>query len=203
MMLCMDDMTALAQAIGARVKQERTQRRWTLDQLAAASDVSRRMLVNVEQGVTNPSVGTLLKLANALGVSLPTLVEPLEPAPLKVTTAGDGAVLWTSESGGRGVLVAGTGPPTLELWDWTLAVGDRYESEAHVAGTKEAVQVQQGMVVVEVADQSVTLQAGDAVAFAGDVPHVYANPGSAPARFSLAVFEPVVGASARAGATRA
>jgi transcriptional regulator with XRE-family HTH domain len=128
MLLYMDGTTALAQAIGARVKQERTKRRWTLDQLAAASDVSRRMLVNVEQGVTNPSVGTLLKLANALGVSLPTLVEPPEPASLKVTDAGEGAVLWTSKAGGRGVLVAATGPPTLELWDWTLAAGDRYES---------------------------------------------------------------------------
>jgi quercetin dioxygenase-like cupin family protein len=161
------------------------------------------MLVNVEQGAANPSVGTLLKLANALGVSLPTLVEPPQPASLKVTRAGDGAVLWTSESGGRGLLVAGIGPPTLELWDWTLAAGDRYDSDAHVAGTKEAVQVQQGTVLVEVADQSVRLEAGDAVAFAGDVAHVYANPGSAPARFSLAVFEPVVGAGARAGATRA
>jgi transcriptional regulator with XRE-family HTH domain len=199
----MDDTTALARAIGARVKQERTQRRWTLDQLAAASEVSRRMLVNVEQGATNPSVGTLLKLANALGVSLPTLVEPPMRASLRVTTAGDGAVLWTSEAGGRGVLVAGTGPPTLELWDWTLAAGDRYQSEAHVAGTKEAVQVQQGTIVVEVADQSVTLEAGDALAFAGDVPHVYANPGGAPARFSLAVFEPVDGTGVRAGASRA
>ena len=198
-----DDTTALAQAIGARVKQQRTLRRWTLDQLAAASDVSRRMLVNVEQGATNPSVGTLLKLATALGVGLPTLVEPPELASLKVTRAGDGAVLWTSEAGGRGVLVAGTGPPTLELWEWTLGAGDRYVSEAHVAGTKEAVQVQQGALVVEVTDESVSLQAGDALAFAGDVPHVYANPGSEPARFSLAVFEPVVGASARAGVDRA
>jgi transcriptional regulator with XRE-family HTH domain len=199
----MDDATALAQAIGTRVKHERTLRRWTLDQLAAASDVSRRMLVNVEQGATNPSVGTLLKVATALGVGLPALVEPPEVASLRVTHAGEGAVLWTSESGGRGVLVASTGPPTLELWDWTLAAGDRYDSDAHVVGTREAVQVQHGVVVVEVAGQSVTLEAGDAVAFAGDVAHVYANPGGEPARFSLAVFDPVVGASARAGVDRA
>jgi mannose-6-phosphate isomerase-like protein (cupin superfamily) len=64
------------------------------------------------------------------------------------------------------------------------------------------VQVQQGTVLVEVADHSVTLGAGDATAFPGDVPHVYANPSGEPARFSLAVFEPFVGTSAR-GATRA
>ena len=38
-----------------------------------------------------------------------------------------------------------------------------------------------------------TLEAGDAVAFPGDVAHSYANPGTQQARFSLAVFEPGVG----------
>jgi len=52
-------------------------------------------------------------------------------------------------------------------------------------------------VVVTVADQSVTLAAGDAVAFPGDVAHAYANPGPQPARFSLAVFEPGVGSDGR------
>ena len=42
--------TALAALIGARVRQERTGRHWTLDRLAEAAGVSRRMLVNVEQG---------------------------------------------------------------------------------------------------------------------------------------------------------
>ena len=67
-------------------------------------------------------------------------------------------------------------------------------SEAHAPGTKELVHVQEGSITVEVADQSVTLEAGDAVAFPGDVAHSYANPGTQPARFSLAVFEPGVGA---------
>jgi transcriptional regulator with XRE-family HTH domain len=53
--------TALASAIGVRVKHERQARRWTLDRLADAAGVSRRMVVNVEQGVANPSVGTLLR----------------------------------------------------------------------------------------------------------------------------------------------
>ena len=38
--------------------------------------MSRRALVNVEQGAANPSVGTLLRLSDALGVGLPALVEP-------------------------------------------------------------------------------------------------------------------------------
>jgi quercetin dioxygenase-like cupin family protein len=125
---------------------------------------------------------------------LPALVELPAPKPVRVTRRGDGAVLWSSESGGRGVLVAGTSPPdVVELWDWTLGPGDHHSSEAHTPGTQELVQVQQGTITVEVAGQPVVLAAGDAVAFPGDVAHGYANPGPQPARFSLAVFEPGVG----------
>jgi len=193
-----ESTTALASAIGARVKQERQARRWTLDQLAEAAGVSRRMVVNVEQGTANPSVGTLLRISDALGVGLPALVESPEPKRLKITRRGEGAALWTGESGGRGVLVAGTErPDVLELWDWTLGPGDVHVSEAHTSGTRELLQVQQGSIALEVGDQAVTLEAGDAVAFPGDVPHSYANPRRRPARFSLAVFEPGVGSTSR------
>jgi len=191
----MDEQTAvLAAAIGKRVRHERQTRGWTLDQMAASAGVSRRAVVNVEQGTANPSVGTLLRVSDALGIGLPALVAPPAPKPVTVTRAGHGAALWSGEHGGRGVLVAGTEPPDVaELWDWTLAVGDRHDSEAHVAGTKELLQVRVGTVTLTVADQRHTLAAGDAVSFPGDVDHAYANAGQAVAHFSLAVFEPGVG----------
>lgn len=154
------------------------------------------MLINVEQGVANPSVGTLLRISDALGVGLPALVEPPETRAMRVTRRGEGAALWTGERGGVGVLVAGTEPPTVvELWDWTLGPGDRHDSEAHTPGSRELVQVQLGRVTIEVAGQSVILDVGDAVAFAGDVRHSYANPGAEPARFSLAALQPNVRAA--------
>ena len=152
---------ALASAIGRRVKLERQGRGWTLDQLADVAGVSRRMVVNVEQGAANPSVAILLRLSDALGIGLPALVEPPQARPVKVTRAGEGAVLWSSEGGGRGLLVAGTQPPdVVELWDWTLAAGDRHASEAHAAGTKELLQVQAGIVTVTVAGEPTILEAG-------------------------------------------
>lgn len=197
----MDEETSrLAGVIGARIKQERTGRGWTLDGLARASGLSRRAVVNVEQGAANPSVGTLLRLSDALGVGLPALVAPPERTPVTVTRAGEGAALWAGVRGGRGVLVAGTQPPdVLELWDWTLSPGDRHESEAHGEGTLELLQVRQGSVSLNVAGERVTLQAGDAASFPGDVDHGYGNDGTEDAWFSLAVFEPGVGDGSRTG----
>ncbi len=200
----MDDGTSalLASVIGARVKQKRQARGWTLDQLAEVAGVSRRMVAAVEQGTANPSVRTLLRLSDALGIGLPALVEPTRSAAARVTRRGDGAVLWTGTFGGRGVLVAGTGPPdVLELWDWTLGPGDEHVSETHAPGTRELVQVQSGQIVIGVGSQSNVLETGDSIAFDGDVPHSYANPGTEPARFSLAVFEPRVGAASAMIAT--
>lgn len=199
-----DSTTTLSLAIGARVKQERLARGWTLDQLAEAAGVSRRMIVNVEQGAANPSVGTLLRISDALGVGLPALVESPRPKPVKVIRHGEGATLWSSEKGGQGVLVAGTeSPDVVELWDWTLGPGDHHGSEAHSAGTKELLQVQHGTLTVTVGDQIVTLEVGDSLTFPGDTAHSYANLGAEPARFSLAVFEPGVGSGHKTEATDA
>lgn len=184
----------LARAIGARVKQERNARGWTLDQLSQSARVSRRMVVNVEQGSVNPSVGTLLRLSDALGVGLPALVEPPASNAAKVTPREEGAVLWTGSAGGRGVLVAGTEPPeVVELWDWTLAPGEHHSSEAHSAGTRELLQVQQGTITVEINGDAHVLDVGDALTFLGDADHSYSNPSHDPARFTLAVYEPGVG----------
>lgn len=198
----MDALTAsLASVIGGRVSAERQARRLTLDQLAERAGVSRRMLVNVEQGATNPSIGTLLRISDALGVGLPALVEPPGRPAVKVTRRGHGAELWAGPAGGTGVLVAGTRPPdVLELWDWVLAAGERHESEAHAAGTHEVLHVLDGTLTLEVDDETIALDQGDAVAFPGDVPHCYANATARAVRFSLAVFEPGVGAGAGAGA---
>lgn len=200
----MDSQTQLlAHSIGARVKHERLKLQWTLDQLAAQADVSRRMLVNVEQGNTNPSVGTLLRLGDALGVGLPALVEPPQAKPVKITRKGEGAELWTGEHGGCGVLLAGTrSPNVVELWDWQLLPAELHSSDGHAAGTEELLQVLKGQLTVTVEEESYTLHKGDAMNFSGAVFHSYANLSTAPARFTLTVFEPGVGATGPAHTTR-
>ncbi|MGH3455712.1 MAG: helix-turn-helix domain-containing protein, partial [Nocardioidaceae bacterium] len=84
-----DSASALGVLIGGRVRTERHARSWTLEQLAEQAGVSRRMLVNIEQGATNPSIATLLRISDALGVGLPALVAPPEPSLVQVTRRDD------------------------------------------------------------------------------------------------------------------
>lgn len=185
---------AISRTIGRRVRATRAELGWTLDQLAARSGVSRRMLINVEQGVTNPSIATLLRLSDALGIGLPALVDTGDGGAERVVVHRDGEIapMWTSDTGGSAVMVAGTTPPDVsELWDWRLGPGDDYRSESHRAGTRELMHVLTGAVLLVVAGSEHKLRAGDSASFDGGLPHSYRNAsGTRAARFSLAVYEP-------------
>jgi transcriptional regulator with XRE-family HTH domain len=190
---------AILSLIGGRVRARRHARSWTLDDLAERSGVSRRMLVNVEQGVTNASIATLLRLSEALGIGLPALVAPGEDGVrFVVHRAGSQTPLWRGEHGGEALLVVGVAAPgAIELWDWTLGPGDAHASEPHVAGTRELLVVIEGEVVLGIAGEEVVLGQGDAVSFPGDVLHGYRNDGATRARFALTVFEPAADAGAQ------
>jgi transcriptional regulator with XRE-family HTH domain len=69
------------------------------------------MVVNVEQGVSNASITTLLRLSTALGISLASLVDMSEPDALSVRRNDEHPVFWEGERGGRGLLVASTESP--------------------------------------------------------------------------------------------
>ena len=186
-----DSTASLAAAIGARVREQRLRRSLTLDQLAEASSLSRRMLVNVEQGSANPSVATLLRLAEALGLGLPELVEPPRTSDTTITAAGSAPILWTGAHGGTGALVASTRTPdVLELWLWTMNPGESRDSEPHPTGARELIQVHDGTLELLVDGETHTLHAGDAASFPGDRPHSYRAAPEARATFTLTVFEP-------------
>jgi transcriptional regulator with XRE-family HTH domain len=185
------DAVTLASTIGARIRRERLAREWTLDRLAEAAGVSRRQLINIEQGEANPSIGTLLSMSDALGIALSALVEPPSSRVVKISREGEGAELWTGEHGGRGVLLVSTPfPDVVELWDWRMNPGERHESKPHHPGARELLRVTTGVVTLNVGDDRHELAVGDAIMFPGDVPHAYGNEGAEPAQFSLTVYDP-------------
>jgi len=175
--------------IASRVRAARAQRRWTLDELAARSTVSRRRLVQIEHADANPSVATLLKLAAALGVTLTELLsEEPEARPVAVTAVQDAMTLWSTKAGSSARLLVSHGP--LELWSWTLQPGDRRASEPHRPGSLELLTVQTGTLALDVGDHHVEIPAGDSARFDAIWPHTYANQAAAVATFTLVVLEP-------------
>lgn len=63
-------------SIGERIKNERTSKGLSLDKLSKLSTVSKTYLSELENGLkANPSADVLVKIATALDVSLPYLLE--------------------------------------------------------------------------------------------------------------------------------
>lgn len=186
-----DEVDRLPAAVGARIRETRAHRGWTLDHLADISGVSRRMIVNVEAGTTNASLATLLRLATALHVSLAELVAEPAAGPITVTSPRDRVPLWTGEHGGSAHLVSSADTPdVLELWEWNMKPGDAYASDAHHPGTRELLHVHSGDLDLTVGDITQRLRPGDAAGFSADAPHTYACAGRRPVRFSMTVLEP-------------
>ena len=180
---------SVAIEIASRVRAERARQRWTLDELAVRSGVSRRLLVQIEHAEANPSLATLLKLAAALGVTLTELLswEP-EARPVGAVSGRDVPTLWSTPAGSAARLLVGHGP--IETWSWTLAPGDRRTSEPHRPGSLELLTVQTGTVALDVGDHHVKVPAGDSAWLDATWPHAYANPGATAANFTLVVLEP-------------
>jgi transcriptional regulator with XRE-family HTH domain len=182
---------AVAAAVAHNTRRLRTERGWSLDQLAQRSGVSKGMLVHLEGARTNPSLGTLCKVAETLGVSLAGLIEADEPPPVQVVVAGDVARLWGSDSGSFGDLLVGSDERDhVELWHWTLAPGDAHGSEAHAKGTREMLHVVAGTLTLVVDGTAHQVPAGGAALFHADRDHEYRNGGGRPVRLVMVVVQP-------------
>src|SRR5204862_6537975 len=114
-------------AVAQHFRALRQGRGWSLDELSGRSGVSKGMLVQIEAARTNPSVGTLTRIADAFGVTVARLLETGEPDRVSVTAADDAVVLWRGAFGGYGRLLRGVNDPDfVELWEWVLEPGDRH-----------------------------------------------------------------------------
>jgi len=177
--------------VARNVREARLDRGWTLDKLATRSGVSKGMVVQIEQGRTNPSIGTLSKISDALGVSLPDLVDGGE-APLVRIVAGDEAAhLWETPAGSSArLLVGGRQPDFIEIWEWVLAPGERYVGRAHPIGMRELLHVDRGELTLVVGEEIHLVPNGASAAFPGDQPHEYRNGGDTPVRIVLVMVDP-------------
>jgi transcriptional regulator with XRE-family HTH domain len=177
--------------LSARLRARRRDQSLSLDRLAALADVSKGMLVQIENGDANPSIATLCKVAAALRVSVADLVQVTEQHPAEVMPAAAPRLLWRGPKGGTATMLVGSsGPDMLELWSWELRPGERYEAAAHPAGTEELIHVTHGRLALAFGDISYVIKPGGSVAAHTDRPHAYACDGRTPVRFTMVVAEP-------------
>jgi len=180
-----------ADALARNLRRLRGERALTLDELARRAGVSRSMLIQIEQQRVNPTLATLVRIAQALDVGLAELVELGSRQRVRVIARDDIAELWTSPGGGSGRLLVGSDQlDHIEFWDWRLEPGDIHEAEAHAAGTAEIIHVLEGDLALAVDGETHTAAAGESMVFSADADHSYGNSGTRPLRVFMIVITP-------------
>ncbi|MCM0674925.1 XRE family transcriptional regulator [Micromonospora phytophila] len=184
-------VNAVTSAVARQVRDLRATRGWSFEELAGRSGVSKGMLVQIEGGRTNPSIGTLCRVADAFGVNIARLLEPTEERTVKIVPAAQAPLLWQGTRGGTARLLSGIGEPDLvELWDWTLHPGEEHRSPDHPRGTREVLHVLAGTVVVRVDGDDHVVGEGETIEFHADRDHGYRNDGPRPCRLVMVVVTP-------------
>ena len=181
----------LSKALAFNLLTLRKEHRYTLDRLATLANVSKGMLVQIEQGKTNPSIATLARIANALNVSVPRLIEVEEKPDVTISAIADTAPLLKKDTGSTAVPLLGhEGETVVELWDWRIAPSDSFEGGPHIDGAIEMLMIHSGVLTLHLNDQSFDVPAGSAVRFKADLPHTYANHGDEELRLTMVTVEP-------------
>jgi transcriptional regulator with XRE-family HTH domain len=183
-----EEYNRVAVPIAQAVHRLRTERSWTLNELAARSGMSRRLIVQIEQAQANPSIGTLLRLADAFEVTLSELLPEQPTATVGVRPAGETLQLWEGPRGGACRLLISHGP--IELWSWTLKPGEVYESKPHRPGSVELLSVAAGTLDLDVGRETFSLSAGDSAWFDAATAHAYRNPRRSTTRFIMVFSTP-------------
>jgi transcriptional regulator with XRE-family HTH domain len=187
----MTEQPSITGAVARTVLSLRTERSWSLDQLASRSGVSKGVLVSLEQGRSNPNLATLAKLADAFGVPVTRLVEVAEEPTVRVTGPAEHRRLWQGEAGGSGTIIGATEPPwAAELWRFVLMPGEGFGGDAHAPATRELVWIERGTVTLTVAAGQYQLGPGSCARFPGGLPHRYANDSAEPAELTMVVVVP-------------
>lgn len=182
--------------IATTIKELRSARSLTLDQLAAASGISKSMLSQIERNKTNPTVGTLWNLTQALGIDIAELLgtgSKVRTSKSMILTMKAHQTPEIQSADGKCTLKI-LGPHNLvshmEWYEVMLDKGGILDSDPHTENTIEHITVLDGSVTISTGDDTDILQKGDTARYAADVHHYIKNHTNARARAILIVYTP-------------
>lgn len=178
----------VSKIISLNIKKLREKQNLSQAQLAKEGALPRSTIATIETGSSSPSVNTLLKISYALGVSLDELVRKPRPKTLLIRATD---VPKQKKSGGNVIQSKLLPDPIygMEIDHMSLAPRARMRGVPHIKETREYFSCLKGDIEIYCDGEKFSLAEGDVLAFPGDLPHSYYNPGRAKAEgFSVVVL---------------
>jgi transcriptional regulator with XRE-family HTH domain len=155
------------------VRSLRRERGLTIEQLAAATGLTKGFISQLERDRTAPSLSSIARICDALGVRLSHIFEAETPSALvrrHERTPLDGAFPTQSH------LLSPRDEPRFQAIESEVAPGGGAGGELHpLPGEVEFVYVLEGTLELRVADESHVLAAGDTITYRLGKPHTWRN----------------------------
>jgi len=186
------DKTALSIDVGGRLRELRQERDLSMRALARMSGLSANALSMIERGKTSPSVSTLYKLSDAMGIPITTFFREESPQTEVVFRKASERTrvsflrgLW---EGLGGELFVGRVEPFM----LTLESGANSGPFGIIHTGHEFVMCLRGKLEYQVENEVYILEPGDSLLFAAELSHRWRNVGKTVtnAVFVLAGFKP-------------
>ncbi len=176
--------------IAENLKRLRHERNMSLGRLAAASDLSKVMLSQIERGKANPTINTLWKIATGLNVPYTALLEQQDKHP-QIIRKKD---IPPQQSPDQAYCLFNYYPNTparnFELFQMALQEGGVYTSVGHPEKSEEYIVVLEGELTLKVRHKTFLLEAEDAITFSAEDEHTYLNTGSGTLKTLIINFYP-------------
>ncbi len=167
--------------VGNRIRELRTRRNMTQQELADLADIPRATLATMERDDANPGLAAVYKVALALESTIDDLLEKqhnrIEFIPrdeMRQMESGDGLYMATT--------ISPLSSPELLQQIFTLKGNSTFPGKPHPPGSEEYLHILSGEVILQVAGEETHMREGDSAHFRGNIKHSYSNPGNSTAR---------------------
>ncbi len=179
---------ALSEQLGKTIQRLRTADKLSLGELSNMSGVAKSMISQIERNETNPTLATVSRLSQALGVDFETVfAQQTEQDALVEHTAVQDTPLLTSEDGLCELRIIGwiESVQWAQWYDFKAQPGGRLESSPHPLGSIENLTVLAGSLEVTVENQTWRAKAGETLRYRADREHLIVNIGDIPAQATM------------------
>jgi transcriptional regulator with XRE-family HTH domain len=166
--------------VGKRLRETRRDRGLTLDDVAREAGLTKSFVSAVERGGTSPSIGSLYRICEVLGIPVASL---FETAPTPESNVVRRAAVRGISFGGEGVenlVLSPRGERRAQVIETHVAPGGSPGPEpwSH-SGDLIIATVLEGALEFRFEDHATTLRAGDTISYSPADPHSWGNPDDA------------------------
>ena len=176
--------------IGAQLRAARQAARKSIAEVAEESGLTKGFLSKLERDLTNISVASLIRLCDALGISVGSL---FQAAKGEVVRKGEYPPINFGGNGIREYLLTPAGEKRVQALLSDIEPGGGSGEEPYSLPTDvEFAFVLAGQLSIVVAGEHVTLNSGDAFTFQSSIEHTFQVPAAAGPTQVLWVFSPAL-----------